>query len=36
MLAKKKEDRPNDFHEVLMAMRTMKVFKSTDKPEVAE
>ncbi len=27
MLAKKKEDRPKDFHEVLMAMRTMKVFK---------
>jgi eukaryotic-like serine/threonine-protein kinase len=28
MLAKKKQDRPRDFHEVLMAMRTMKVFKS--------
>jgi serine/threonine-protein kinase len=27
MLAKKREDRPRDFHEVLMAMRTMKVFK---------
>jgi serine/threonine protein kinase len=27
MLAKKKEERPRDFHEVLMAMRTMKVFK---------
>ncbi len=36
MLAKKREERPNDFHEVLMAMRTMKVFKSTDKPAVAE
>ena len=28
MLAKKREDRPKDFHEVLMAMRTMQVFKS--------
>lgn len=28
MLAKKKQDRPRDFHEVLMAMRTMKVFKT--------
>lgn len=27
MLAKKKEDRPRDFHEVLMKMRTLKVFK---------
>ncbi len=36
MLAKKKEDRPHDFHEVLMAMRTMKVFKSTDKAPVQE
>jgi serine/threonine protein kinase len=27
MLAKKREHRPRDFHEVLMAMRTMKVFK---------
>jgi serine/threonine protein kinase len=27
MLAKKREDRPRDFHEVLMKMRTMKVFK---------
>jgi serine/threonine-protein kinase len=27
MLAKKKEDRPRDFHEVLMAMRGMKVYK---------
>jgi serine/threonine protein kinase len=26
MLAKKKEDRPKDFHEVLMAMRSMKIF----------
>jgi serine/threonine protein kinase len=27
MLEKKKEDRPRDFHEVLMAMRNMRVFK---------
>jgi serine/threonine protein kinase len=27
MLEKKKEDRPGDFHEVLMAMRNMRVFK---------
>jgi serine/threonine protein kinase len=26
MLAKKKEDRPRDFHEVLMAMRGMRIF----------
>ncbi len=32
MLAKKKEDRPRDFHEVLMAMRTMKVFISRTRP----
>jgi serine/threonine protein kinase len=28
MLQKKKQDRPKDFHEVLMALRTMRVFKS--------
>ncbi len=28
MLAKKKEQRPRDFHEVLMAMRGLRVFKS--------
>lgn len=28
MLAKKKEDRPKDFHEVLMALRNVRVFKS--------
>src|SRR5207249_362715 len=28
MLEKKKENRPKDFHEILMEMRTMKVFKS--------
>jgi serine/threonine protein kinase len=27
MLAKKKEDRPKDFHEVLMKLRTIRVFK---------
>jgi serine/threonine protein kinase len=27
MLAKKKQDRPRDFHEILMAMRTMRVLK---------
>jgi serine/threonine protein kinase len=26
MLAKKKEDRPRDFHEVMMAMRGIKLF----------
>jgi eukaryotic-like serine/threonine-protein kinase len=36
MLSKKKEDRPRDFHEVLMAMRTMKVFKSSDKLPVTD
>jgi eukaryotic-like serine/threonine-protein kinase len=30
MLAKKKEDRPKDFHEVLMAMRSMRVYKNVD------
>jgi serine/threonine protein kinase len=36
MLAKKREERPKDFHEVLMAMRSMQVFKtgvSTTKTE---
>jgi len=28
MLNKKREDRPKDFHEVLIALRTMRVFKS--------
>jgi serine/threonine protein kinase len=28
MLSKKKQDRPHDFHEVLMALRTMRVFKT--------
>jgi serine/threonine protein kinase len=30
MLAKKREDRPRDFHEVLIAMRGLKVFKGGD------
>jgi serine/threonine protein kinase len=30
MLAKKAQDRPKDFHEVLMAMRAMQVFKKQD------
>src|SRR5262249_935780 len=29
LLAKKKEDRPRDFHEVLMAMRGMKLFSES-------
>jgi serine/threonine protein kinase len=29
MLSKKKEDRPRDFHEVLMAMRSMKVYSES-------
>jgi serine/threonine protein kinase len=28
MLAKKKEDRPKDFHEVLMALRSVRTFKN--------
>jgi serine/threonine-protein kinase len=32
MLAKKREDRPKDFHEVLMAMRNMQIFKA-EKPQ---
>ncbi len=27
MLAKKREDRPKSFHEVLMALRGLRVFK---------
>jgi serine/threonine-protein kinase len=34
MLAKKREDRPKDFHEVLIALRGMRVFKS-ETPEPA-
>ena len=36
MLQKKKQDRPKDFHEVLMALRTMKVFKSETPQPAAE
>jgi serine/threonine-protein kinase len=36
MLQKKKQDRPRDFHEVLMALRTMRVFKSETPPAAAE
>jgi serine/threonine protein kinase len=32
MLGKKREHRPRDFHEVLMALRTMKVFKDDAPP----
>jgi serine/threonine protein kinase len=35
MLAKKKEERPRDFHEVLMALRTMRVF-ANEKPQTTE
>jgi serine/threonine protein kinase len=35
-LAKKREDRPHDFHEVLMKLRTMKVFKSDAAPKREE
>ncbi len=31
LLAKKKEDRPKDFHEVLMAIRNMRLFKEMPK-----
>jgi serine/threonine protein kinase len=30
MLAKKREDRPRDFHEVLMKLRTIRVFKGVE------
>jgi len=32
LLAKKKEDRPRDFHEVMMAMRGIKLFKESSAP----
>jgi serine/threonine protein kinase len=28
MLNKKREDRPRDFHEILIALRTMRIYKS--------
>ena len=36
MLAKKKEDRPKDFHEVLMKLRTIRVFKGEPPKKAAE
>ncbi len=30
MLAKKREDRPKDFHDVLIKLRHMRVYKSTE------
>jgi serine/threonine protein kinase len=30
MLAKKREERPKDFHQVLIAMRGMKIYKSVE------
>jgi serine/threonine protein kinase len=33
MLAKKREDRPKDFHEILMALRGMRIFKSDPAPK---
>jgi serine/threonine protein kinase len=32
MLAKKREDRPKNFHEILMALRGMRIFKSQTLP----
>jgi serine/threonine protein kinase len=36
MLAKNRQDRPRDFHEVLMKLRTIKIFKSDSVPKKAE
>lgn len=36
MIKKKKEDRPKDFHEVLIALRTMRVFKGVAPKAVAD
>jgi serine/threonine protein kinase len=36
MLAKKRQDRPPDFHAVLMKLRTLKVFKDVEVKPVAE
>jgi eukaryotic-like serine/threonine-protein kinase len=33
MLAKKREERPKDFHEILIALRTMKIFKTDPDPK---
>jgi serine/threonine-protein kinase len=35
-LAKKREDRPKDFHEILMALRNLRVFKSEPAKKEAE
>jgi hypothetical protein len=34
LLAKKREERPRDFHEVLMALRPVRVFKSVENKPV--
>src|SRR5262249_1923543 len=36
MLAKKKEDRPRDFHEVLMALKSIRIFQGEAAPKPAE
>ena len=36
MLAKKREDRPRDFHQVLMRLRTIRVYKSDTAPRRAD
>jgi eukaryotic-like serine/threonine-protein kinase len=36
MMAKKREDRPRDFHEVLITMRTLRMFKKTEAKPAAE
>jgi serine/threonine protein kinase len=36
MLAKKREDRPRDFHEVLMKMRSIKVYKPAETKPTAQ
>ena len=36
MLAKKAQDRPKDFHEVLMKLRNIQVFKSTSAQKSAQ
>jgi serine/threonine protein kinase len=36
MLQKKKENRPKDFHEVLLKLRTLKIYTTSDKPKGAK
>ena len=36
MLEKKKEDRPRDFHEILMQMRNMRILKGQPARQVGE